>query len=355
MTVAVVGAGIAGLSAAWELTRSGADAIVLDAEPRPGGLIVTERREGFVVEGGPDGFLAAEPDIQDLAREIGVGDRLVDQVVNGSTLWTGKRLKPLATGEAAELLGIQAPAEADLSRGFRSFASGMADLVEALVAKVGQRIRRAQGVTALVPAGNGWRLSITGGSSLDTDAVVLAVPAWVISRLLTSVGVDARPLGELLYHPSLTVSLAYRTSDVPAGLEGSGFVSAVEWAGSVRACTYAWRKFPGRAPDGYALLRAFLAPIDGDPGAIAHAELGPILGLRGAPVWSRTFEWPRGIPRYHRGHAERVAEVRESLSRFPPLAIAGAGVDGAGVSACVKSGRTAAKSVLDWLRRPAVP
>jgi protoporphyrinogen oxidase len=350
VTVAVVGAGIAGLSAAWELTRSGADPIVLDAERRPGGLIVTERRDGFVVEGGPDGFLAAEPDIQDLAREIGIGDRLVDQAVNGSTLWTGKRLKPLAVGRAAELLGIQAPAEADLSRGFRSFASGMADVVDALVARVGQRIRRAQGVTGLVSSGNGWRLSMTGGSSLDTDAVVLAVPAWVMSRLLASVGVvRARSLGEVLYHPSLTVSLAYRTSQVPAGLEGSGFVSAVEWEGAVRACTYAWRKFPGRAPDGYALLRAFLAPVDGDPGAIAHAELGPILGLRGAPVWTRAFEWPRGLPRYHRGHAERLAGVRESLARFPPLAIAGAGVDGAGVSACVKSGRAAGQSMVDRL------
>src|SRR5258708_31613476 len=70
MTVAVVGAGLAGLSAAWELREAGADTILLDAGRRPGGMIVTERRDEFVVEGGPDGFLAAEPDIQDLARAV---------------------------------------------------------------------------------------------------------------------------------------------------------------------------------------------------------------------------------------------------------------------------------------------
>jgi len=355
VTIAVVGAGITGLSAAWELTRAGGavDVIVLDAERRPGGMIVSERRDGFVVEGGPDGFLAAEPDIQDLACEIGIGHRLVDQLVPGSSLWTGTRLEPLAEGQAAELLGIQTTAASQLSRGFRSFASGMAEVVEALVTKLGQRLRRAQGVTGLAPATRGWRLSITGGSSLDVDAVVLAVPAWVTSRLLASVGGDAaRSLNDVIYHPSLTVSLAYRVDQVPPGLEGggAGFVSAVEAKGSVRACTYAWRKYPGRAPDGYALLRAFLGPVDGDPGAIAHAELGPILGLRGgAPLWTRAFEWPHGLPRYHRGHAERVARVRKRLARLAPLAIAGAGLDGAGVSACVRSGRAAARSVLERL------
>ena len=348
MTIAVVGGGIAGLSAAWELARGAADVTVLDAERRAGGVIVTERRDGFVVEGGPDGFLAAEPDIQELAREIGIGDRLVDQIAKGSMLWTGKRLKPLADGRAAELLGIQVPAESELTHGFRSFASGMSDIVDGLVAKLGQRIRRAQGVTGLAPTARGWRLSITGGSSLDADAVVLAVPAWVTSRLLSSVGVGgARSLAEVVYHPSTTVSLAYRANQLPAGLEGSGFVSAVEWEGFVRACTYSWRKYPGRAPDGLALLRAFLGPADGDPATVAHAELGPILGLRGAPLWARAFEWPRGLPRYRHHHAERVAHVRHRLARLPPLAIAGAGLDGAGVSACVKSGRTAARMILE--------
>lgn len=350
MTIAVVGAGIAGLSAAWELIQNTGEVTVLDAERRAGGMIVTERRDGFVVEGGPDGFLTAEPDIQDLAREIGIGDRVVDQVVKGSALWTGKRLEPLAEGRAAELLGIQVSAESELSRGFRSFSSGMTEVVDELGARLQQRIRRAQGVSGLAPAARGWRLTISDGSSLDADAVVLAVPAWVAARLLNSVAVaGARSLGDVVYHPSITVSLAYRASQVPAELDGSGFVSAADWEGSVRACTYAWRKYPRRAPDGFALLRVFLAPVDGDPATIAHSELAQILGVRGAPLWARTFEWPRGLPRYDHHHAERVARVREGLARLPPLAIAGAAFDGVGVSACVKSGRAAGKSVLDRL------
>jgi len=348
MTVAVVGAGLAGLAAAWELREGGADTILLDAGRRPGGMIVTEQRGGFVVEGGPDGFLAAEPDIQDLARAVGIGDRLVDQVARGATLWTGRRLEPLAEGKAAELLGIQVNANAGTQ--FRTFAGGMVEVVEAIVARLAPRLRTTQGVTAVAPARRGWRLSFTGASSLDAEAVILAVPAWVAARLLAGLGVSAaRALDTVLYAPSITVSLAYRADQVPRKLEGSGFVAAPDAGGAVRACTYAWRKYPKRTPQGFALLRGFIGPVDGDPAAIAHTELAAIVGIEGAPLWSRAFHWPRGLPRYPRGHAERVAAVRERLAGLAPLAIAGAGFDGAGVSACVRSGREAARVILKRL------
>jgi oxygen-dependent protoporphyrinogen oxidase len=346
MTVAVVGAGLAGLSAAWELSQAGVEVVLLDAGRQPGGMIVTERRDGFIVEGGPDGFLAAELDIQDLARAVGIGERLVDQVARGSALWTGRRLEPLAEGKAAELLGIQGNARG----GFRTFAAGVQEIVDALVARLIPRLRTTQGVTAVARAARGWRLSFTGSSSLDAEAVVLAVPAWVAARLLAGLGVSAaRSLDTVLYAPSITVSLAYRADQVPGTLEGAGFVTASDSGAAVRACTYAWRKYPTRAPEGYALLRAFVGPVDGDPGAIAHAELAAILGIEGAPLWTRAFHWARGLPRYPHGHAERVAAVRERVARLAPLAIAGAGFDGAGVSACVKSGREAAKLVLQRL------
>ncbi len=350
MTVAVVGAGLAGLSAAWELTRAGADAVVLEAERRAGGVVLTEQRDGFIVEGGPDGFLTAEPDIQELAREIGIGDRLVGQVARGSTMWTGRALEPIAEGKAAELLGIQSTAP--LQAGFTSFAAGMQEIVDALVARLGPRVRTTQGVSGMAPAPRGWRLSLTGSSSLEAQAVVLAVPAWIAARLLVGVGVPgARALEDVVYHPSITVSLAYRVDQVPAKLEGTGFVAASDASGAVGACTYAWRKYSKRAPDGFALLRAFVTAVDEDPGAIAHNELTAILGLAGPPLWTRAFHWRRGLPRYHGGHAQRVAAVRERLTRLAPLAIAGAGFDGAGVSACVKSGGEAARVILNRLGR----
>jgi len=259
-------------------------------------------------------------------------------------------MEPLAEGQAAALLGIQGVTQSAMDCGFRSFATGMADLVEALVARVGPAIRPAQGVTGLAPATRGWRLSLTGGSTLEAEAVILALPAWVAARLVAAVGIPvARRLDDVIYYPTTTVSLAYRGEQLATPLAGTGFVSAGEWAGVVRACSYSWLKYPGRAPAGHALLRAFVGPVDGDPAAAAHAELESILGISGRSLWSRAFTWPRGLPRYKSGHSEHVAAVRERLSRLPPLAIAGAGFDGAGVSACVKSGRKAAREILHRL------
>jgi len=86
--------------------------------------------------------------------------------------------------------------------------------------------------------------------------------------------------------------------------------------------------------------------MEGDPAQATHAELAAILGIRGEPLWSRVFYWNRGLPRYRARHAEHVAAVRRRLTRLPPLAIAGAGYDGAGVSACERSGRLAGKEIL---------
>jgi oxygen-dependent protoporphyrinogen oxidase len=346
--VAVVGAGLTGLAAAWELKQAGAHATVLEGERRVGGVIVTERPDGFVVEGGPDGFLAAEPEIPRLAAEVGVAGRLVRQSARGSWLLAGHALERLDEGRAAALLGIAEPAEQDLRQGFQSFAGGMGDLIDALADRLAAVVRTGSAVAGVTPTPPGYRLTLGGGAPMDVEALVLAVPAWEMARLLPGLGVSrARELAGVAYQPSLTVSLAYRAEQVRDKLEGTGFVASPESPSIVRACTYASLKYPGRAPAGLLLLRAFLGSSGGEPAALAHQELATILGIAGAPLWARSFAWARGIPRYQPGHAERVAGVRADLSRLPPIAIAGAAVDGAGVSACVRSGRQAARAVLE--------
>ena len=352
MKVIVVGAGIAGLTAAWELARSGQDVAILESERRPGGVIVTEQVDGFVVEGGPDGFLAGEPELPALAQELGIGNRVIDQVEHGTSLWSGDKFEPLAAGRAAALLGIDAT-PMEVTAGFRSFAGGMAEPVTIVAQRLAGSLRFAQGVAGIARDGKRWRLAITGGSAHYADAIVLAVPAYTAGRLLERVGIrGGREDTGVVYAASTTVSLAYHTEQIGAPLEGAGFVVDPNVAPlqtgppvQVRACTFASRKFPGRAPAGHTLLRAYLGATGDHPARLAHEQLAPILGIRGEPLWSRTFYWNRGLPRYRPHHAERIAGIRHRLERLPPLALAGAGYDGAGVSACVRSGRAAGRLI----------
>lgn len=80
--IAIVGGGIAGLSAAWSLEkarRSGADLewALFEKSDRLGGVIRTECRDGFVLEAGPDSFLSIKPDGARLCKELGLGDQLI--------------------------------------------------------------------------------------------------------------------------------------------------------------------------------------------------------------------------------------------------------------------------------------
>ena len=86
--VAIIGGGISGLATAYYLQRQAAQAgaplhyTLIERSPYPGGKIQTETIAGFgdapfIIEGGPDSFITQKPWALQLAREIGLGDRLL--------------------------------------------------------------------------------------------------------------------------------------------------------------------------------------------------------------------------------------------------------------------------------------
>ncbi len=80
--VAIVGSGASGLSAAYSLEkacRRGAplEYIVFESSPKIGGVLVTDRVDDCLVEGGPDSFISEKPWAADLCRELGIGDQLI--------------------------------------------------------------------------------------------------------------------------------------------------------------------------------------------------------------------------------------------------------------------------------------
>jgi protoporphyrinogen/coproporphyrinogen III oxidase len=102
--VLIVGGGIAGLSAAWELSRRGHAPMVLERAARPGGVIRTEHVDGFVIDAGPDSLLVQKPAALDLCRELGLSDRLFPTLAPRTAfILRGGRLVPLPEGS---VLGI---------------------------------------------------------------------------------------------------------------------------------------------------------------------------------------------------------------------------------------------------------
>lgn len=100
MEVAVVGGGIAGLAAAWDLHRLGMPFVLLEADARFGGVIRTEESDGFLMEGGPDALLAQKPEALQLCRELGLDDHIVPTNPEQRTVFVrqGGRLHRLPDG-----------------------------------------------------------------------------------------------------------------------------------------------------------------------------------------------------------------------------------------------------------------
>lgn len=108
MTVIVAGGGITGLVAARDLGRAGIPTLLLERSDRLGGKVGTDRVDGFVVELGPDSFLATRPHAVALARELGLGDALIG-VREPRTVYIrrGGRMLPMPEG-----LGLVLPTRA---------------------------------------------------------------------------------------------------------------------------------------------------------------------------------------------------------------------------------------------------
>ena len=102
--VLIVGGGITGLAAAWELT-GGADGpararvLLVEASGRLGGKVHTEVADGFVIEHGPDAFVAYRPAALELIREVGLADEVIG-VAGPRTVYLRARgrLRPLPEG-----------------------------------------------------------------------------------------------------------------------------------------------------------------------------------------------------------------------------------------------------------------
>ncbi|MDQ1506966.1 MAG: protoporphyrinogen/coproporphyrinogen oxidase [Actinomycetota bacterium] len=232
---------------------------------------------------------------------------------------------------------------------FVSFRTGMAEVVEALAARLGAlgvHLRTGQAVAGIGAVEGGYEVVLGGtGEALPAAAVVLATPAPVTARLVRSLCPAAAVLLEGIEHASTaTVSLAYRSDDVGTPPEGYGFVVPRAEGRHLLAGTWGSNKWPGRAPAGEVLLRGYVggvgreAVLEADDDGLVHlvrAELRALAGIRGTPVHSEVHRYPDGMPQYTVGHLGRVERIRGALAACPGLAVTGAAYGGVGIPDCI--------------------
>ena len=459
--VAVIGGGIAGLAAAYELKCLGVEAVVLEAGDRPGGSIDESVIGGLTVDSGPDGFVARDPAAAELCRRIGLGAELVTPTSSGAYVlgdggllpfphrsvlgvpWTadalegtgivseagaetlrrglardaepldgdatvGEVLRPRVGDEVFERLvdpllgGINAgladrmsieacapPLHEAARRGgplgaalqqaaarqgddgatrppvFQSVRGGIARMVDALAAELGDAVSLSTPVQRVTPAagtgrGRCWKVSTPSGS-LDTDGVIAACPAWESARLLEPFAPDAAGiLGDIEYADVALATFVVSDEHLARPLDANGFLVPRSRGLLTTACSWASSKWQHYARAGLAVLRVSAGRIDDrrwmdlDPDDLVSTLAGELAetGVVGRDtvargrLEARLRPWRQSLPQYRPGHLDRVAKVEASLaSETPGLAAAGAALRGVGLPACVRSGQRAAATV----------
>ena len=141
--IAVAGGGISGLATAYQLACDGVDCTLFEASERLGGIVETVRKDGFVIECGPDSWVTEKPWARELAVELG----LEDQIIGSNDQW--RRTYVQQGGEASCSAGPHPRRHAHDGPGQVGPAAGIAAVQlagPACLSAGAKTRRRAQGI-----------------------------------------------------------------------------------------------------------------------------------------------------------------------------------------------------------------
>lgn len=237
--------------------------------------------------------------------------------------------------------------------GMFSFArGGMGRLTEALWDRLGDTVETGVVVQRIEtsPKPGSWRVVLDSGRVLEAERVAIATPVHVASKLLRCVAPESSELLEVIQHVGIRVlAMAFDSQDVPASLDGFGFLCGPHSEERILGCLWSSSIFPSQAPAGQVLLRVmgggihdprFLNLSEEDAQREALAMLERRLGIEVQPrhVWD--WSYPQVMPQYGLGHRARIQLVERMLPRG--LILLGNAYTGPGVNDCIERSRRAA-------------
>jgi oxygen-dependent protoporphyrinogen oxidase len=245
-----------------------------------------------------------------------------------------------------------------------AFREGNETLVRALGNRLASAVVLGARATNVYRQNDGsYHISLEGSNNdaVSAKSVIFATPADVAGGLLGQLDPSFEPLlTSVEYAAVAVVSLGYAKKEVSHSLDGFGFL--VPRSAGLRVLGTVWNSslFPGRAPDGHALLTTFVGGATDaaatklnheELSGIVHREIAPLLSIQSHPMFSNVTIWPRALPQYNLGHGDRLASLGKSLARFPGLFLAGNYLRGPAIGACAEQALAVAEEVARLARR----
>ena len=312
--VVVVGGGLSGLSACYELDKHQIRYTVIEVKKRFGGSIVSTAAKGFIA----DAYAFAIQDLEDVSLlcELGLDEDLFE-----------------------------------FGPGQFGFCGGTQSLVDALALRLkGARLMR-MAVSSIGMLDGRFTLCLENGLMLDAGAVIVAAPARYAERMLFNLAPDASDwLRNYDYDSIYRVSLGYHKRDLPRRrFRPYSVIYPFLFATDA----------PGRVPDvEHLLLQVGVRSIaELSPGKLIQ-QIGAHYGWSGTPLFSQVDCWKEADPLscYEDDHAAHVMALRDQLPNGISLIGSDYGLEPpqqggvARLNERLRQGREAAHAAIDFLR-----
>lgn len=303
--IVIVGGGLTGLSAAWELERLGASYTLIEVKPRLGGSICTERREGFVLDGGA--FTLEKYGDWSFLHELDLDDAL------------------LSIGQYREGKLVY-------------FRDGTQVLTDAIAHRLNNPIFTRMAVSSVGLVENRYGVCLENGVLMDARALIVTAPARYAGHMLWSLSPEvALRLADYQYDPVARVSLGYRREDVrQLDFDSAESNNAIKFLHVYN--------MPERVPEGHVLVRAGVR-VENTLDQKALIEAARLAVGAAEPVMEWVYYWSEADPLTR--HLPEHADNMDAIDRLLPetTALVGSDYRANRLDQQVEQGRAAARRI----------
>lgn len=246
-----------------------------------------------------------------------------------------------------------------------SFKNGMQTLPRALSKVLADRVHLNASVINIIPTKIGEkRIYVTtfqqNGEfkSIESDAVVLATPSYVASKIIEPIDPEtSRVLNSIYYPPIAEIVLGYRKENINRILDGFGYLIPAKEKRKILGTIWSSTIFPNRAPEGFELFTTFaggsrspdlLDISDENLLDITNSEVKSLVGISGSPAFKKIIRWEKAIPQYKLGYHKTIATIERFEDNFGGAFICSNYRGGISVGDCVMSAEKTMKKILSY-------
>ena len=305
--IIIIGGGLTGLAAAWELEQLGADYTLIELKRRLGGSIRTVREHRYIIDAGSSLYEK-------------VGD------------WTF--LDELGLHDALDVVGESPNGSLVLVR------KGTQTLTDTLAARITHPIMLRMAVSSLgTLSSGGYSVCLENGLLLDAKALIIAAPARYAEHMLRTLQPDAAyRLLDYRYDSVARVTLGYPRSHIDESSAPPEDYGITAWH---------WITHPARVPAGYTLLQAGVRlRVEDDVPQDLPLQLAAAMRWPLNPTVARVDYWPTADPLtcYAPDHMANMAAIERLLPGR--VALVGSDYRAFRLDQRVEQGREAARQVV---------